>query len=318
MALSAWQQQSEPRRMDCRQYVEKSGALIERSVMTRPSKLVHVHPLLADIVEQIVDWDVPDDNVARAMTPKALPSTTPYLIAQYRVPLRSDRHFGSSGYRHRQHRHMITVAGTGVVTVRPSGPLGVLIVRLKPEAATRLVGCGLQEFVNEKIDLCDVFNAGDVSLLEEMLMEAPDTSSRFAHIESFLLRNLRQCPADSAVCKAAQYLRRNPSLRVRGLAAKLNVCERHLSRGFRAMFGASPKHFARVARIEKIMAMRQAGSAWADIAYACGFADQAHMINDFDALVGETPQQLFRASALDVDWQNLPIGQPAGPTFVGY
>jgi AraC-like DNA-binding protein len=87
-------------------------------------------------------------------------------------------------------------------------------------------------------------------------------------------------------------------------------------RCFRAMFGASPKQFARVARIEKILAMRQAGSAWADIAYACGFADQAHMINDFDAIVGETPQRLFRTIALDADRQgNTPIGQSAGLIF---
>jgi hypothetical protein len=40
---------------------------------------------------------------------------------------------------------------TGVVTVRPSGPLGALIVRLKPEAAARLVGDRMQEFVNKKM-----------------------------------------------------------------------------------------------------------------------------------------------------------------------
>jgi transcriptional regulator GlxA family with amidase domain len=119
------------------------------------------------------------------------------------------------------------------------------------------------------------------------------------------------------VCRAAQCLRRNPSLRVRGLAAQLDVGERHLSRTFRATFGASLKQFARVARIEKIVAMRQAGSAWADIASACGFADQAHMIHDFDAIVGETPQQLFRTTALDVDCQgNAPIGHLAGPNFI--
>jgi AraC-like DNA-binding protein len=90
-----------------------------------------------------------------------------------------------------------------------------------------------------------------------------------------------------------------PALRVGRLAAQLHVGERHLSRSFRAMFGASPKQFARIARIQKILAMRQGGSAWADIAYACGFADQAHMINEFDAIVGEPPQQLFRRTALD-------------------
>jgi AraC-like DNA-binding protein len=311
MELSAWQEQSEPRQ------VEKSGAAIGGPEMPRPNKLVQVHPSLADIVDQIVDWDVPDNKVARVTTPKTLPSTTPYLIAQYRVPMRSDRRFGPIGYRHRQYGHVVTALGTGVVTVRPSGPLGALVVRLKPEAAARLIGDRMQEFINDKINLGDVFNGAEVFLLEEMLMEAPDSSTRFARIESFLLRNLRQCRPDSVVCRAAQCLRRNPSLRVRGLAAQLDVGERHLSRTFRATFGASLKQFARVARIEKIVAMRQAGSAWADIASACGFADQAHMIHDFDAIVGETPQQLFRTTALDVDCQgNAPIGHLAGPNFI--
>jgi len=316
MALSAWQGQPGSRRMGRPQQVEKSGGAVGRPEMPGPTKLVQTHPLLVEIVEEIADWDVPDGDVARAITPKALPSTTPYLIAQYRAPMRSDRHFGSSGYRHRQYGHVVTAVGTGVVTVRPSGPLGFLIVRLKPEGAAYLIGERMQEFVNEKIDLGNLFSAAEVSLLEEMLMEASDSAARFARIESVLLRNLRQRQPDPIVCRAAQCLRRNPSLRVRRLAAQLDVCERHLSRGFRAMFGASPKQFARVARIEKILAMRQAGSAWADIAYACGFADQAHMINDFDAIVGETPQRLFHTIALDADRQgNTPIGQSAGLIF---
>jgi AraC-like DNA-binding protein len=261
--------------------------------------MVQTHPLLADIVEEIADWDFADGDMARLLTTRGLPSTSPYLIAQYRVPIRTDRYFGSICYPHREYCHVVTAVGTGVVKLRPSGPLGLLMIRLKPEAAAHLIGERMQDFVDTKIDLGDLFNAGDVSLLEEMLMEASDSATRFARIQSFLLRNLRQCRPDPVVCRAAQYLRRNPSLRVRRLAAQLDVSERHLSRSFRAVFGASPKQFARVARVQKILAMRQGGSAWAEIAYACGFADQAHMINDFDAIVGEPPQQLFRATALE-------------------
>ena len=113
------------------------------------------------------------------------------------------------------------------------------------------------EFADEKIELCNLFKASDLSLLEEMLMEALDSAARFARIQSFLLRNLHTRQPDPVVCRAAQSLRRNPALRVRRLAAQLDVCERHLSRSFRAMFGASPEQFARVARIEKILAMRR-------------------------------------------------------------
>jgi AraC-like DNA-binding protein len=290
-----------------------------RSGMPRPTKLVRLHPILAGIVDQIVDWDFPDGDMARALTPKALPSTTPYLIAQYRVPMRSYRRFGSTDYQHRQYGHVATAIGTGVVTVRPSGPLGALIVSLKPEATAHLMGERMQEFVNEKIDLGCLFKIGELSLLEEMLMEAPDSTTRFARIESFLLRNLRECRPDPVVCCAAQYLRRNPSLRIKRLAARLDVSERHLSRRFRAIFGTSPKQFARVARIEKILAMRSNGSAWADIAHACGFADQAHMINDFGTIVGESPQQVFHTTGTDIDCErSTPTGRSTAPSFVWY
>jgi AraC-like DNA-binding protein len=128
-------------------------------------------------------------------------------------------------------------------------------------------------------------------------MEAPDSATRFTAVESFLLQNLREAPPLSLVNRAAQSLRRNPALAIGRLATQLDVSERHLSRAFRAMYSASPKEFARFARLERVVAMRHGGSAWADIAYACGFADQAHMIRDFEAVFGESPQQFFGADA---------------------
>ena len=196
MALSAWLGRPGSQQTGRPQQAEKSDGAIGRPEMPEPTKVVPVNPLLAEIVEQITDWDVPDANVARAMAPKAIPTTTPQLIVQYRVPIRSDRHFGSAGYKHRQYGHVVTAHRTGVVTIRPSGPLGVLLVSLKPEAAARLLGDRMQEFIDEKINLSDLFNTGQVSLLEEMLMEAPDSATRFARIESFLLRHLRQRQPD--------------------------------------------------------------------------------------------------------------------------
>jgi AraC-like DNA-binding protein len=204
-------------------------------------ELGQIHPMLSEIVDQIADWDFPDGDMAGALRTKILPSTTPWLIAQYRAPMGSDHHFGTSGYRQQRYCHVATMVRTGVATLRPSGPLGILTIRLKPEAAARLMGERMQAFADEKIELGNLIRAGDLSLLEEMLMEAPDSAARFARIESILLQNLRQSQPDAVVCRAAQRLRRNPSLSVQRLAAQLDVSERHLSRSFRAMFGASPK-----------------------------------------------------------------------------
>jgi AraC-like DNA-binding protein len=277
--------------LSAQQHTQRALRLIPGLMSTTPT-----HPLLSEVIEQMTDWDVSDGDVARRLVTKASPSTEPYLIVQYRTPFGSERQFGSSGYRHPRYVHVATVVRSGVAVVRPNGPLGVVFVRLKPEAAARLMGDRMHDFLNEKIDLRDLFNPGELSLLEEALMEAPDSTARFASIERFLLKYLRHDQQLPMASRAAQWLRRNPALPVRQIAAHLDISERHLSRVFRAMYAAGPKEFARFARLERVVAMRRGGSAWADIAYGCGFADQAHMIRDFEAVFGEPPQQFFRTS----------------------
>jgi len=251
------------------------------------------HPLLRNVAERIVDWNISDGDAARRLAPKVAPTTAPYLVVQYRTPFQSERRFGGCGFQHPRYVHMATIARTGVAILRPKGPIGAIVVRLKPEAADRLMGDRMQDFLNKKIDLRDLFKPGELSLLEEVLMEAPDSATRFAAIEFFLLRNLREARPPSLAGRAARSLRHDPGLSVGRLAAQLDVSERHLSRAFRIMYAAGPKEFARFARLEKVVAMRHGGSAWADIAYACGFADQAHMIRDFEAVFGESPHQFF-------------------------
>jgi acyl-CoA synthetase (AMP-forming)/AMP-acid ligase II len=38
---------------------------------------------------------------------------------------------------------------------------------------------------------------------------------------------------------------------------------------------------------------RKNGLGWADVAHACGFVDQAHLIHDFGTIVGGTPAEFF-------------------------
>jgi AraC-like DNA-binding protein len=166
-------------------------------------------------------------------------------------------------------------------------------VRLRPEAATALLGERMRYFLDTPIGLDDLFGTSRVSLLDEVLAEARTSAERFACIKRFLVANLRE-RVKSVACRAAALLRQNPHLRVRHLAARLDVSERHLSRSFQAMFGMRPKQFARIARIERVWLARSRGTSWADIAYAARFTDQAHMINDFTEIVGVPPAQLVR------------------------
>jgi len=79
------------------------------------------------------------------------------------------------------------------------------------------------------------------------------------------------------------------------VAADLKVSERHLRRVFHHSVGMTPKTFARLARFRRALrAARQRGPAgWASIAAGAGYYDQAHLIAEFRAFAGVTPQALL-------------------------
>jgi len=251
-----------------------------------------------DLADAVIDVDVPDGEAARSLAIKVLPSTTPFLLVQYRVPIASGRHFDDAYYDHGQYRHVATAVRSGVVTVRPSGPLGVVGVRLKPEAAPRFLGSGMGAFANAKIGLGDMLKPAVVSVLEARVAAAGTSAERIALVMDFLRSNLCERDPDPLASCAAKRLRHRPLVRIRVLAGELGVSERSLCRRFHAVFGVSPKEFARVARLEKVLAARASGLAWANLSYACGFSDQAHMINDTRAILGASPQQALAVPAV--------------------
>jgi AraC-like DNA-binding protein len=248
---------------------------------------------VAGLVEAIWNWDIPCGDTATALTIKMPPSTAPYFVVQYRARTCCRWQLGAESCDHNNYGHVLSQTQSGTLAIRPRGPLGVITVRLKPEGASRLARTSMHELTNVKIELGSIFKDHDIALLEERVMESGSSSERIACIESFLLQNLRQDREDPVFSRASSWLRRNPGLRIRKLASLLDISERHLSRGFRAKYGVSPKQYARLARIEKVVAARKCGLDWADVAYACGFADQAHLIHDFGAIVGGTPAEFF-------------------------
>ena len=251
--------------------------------------------VLADYVDGMADWEIVCPDQAQALTVRVIPGPAPLLVIHYRTPtIASTWQLGSRGRSLPEHRHYATMHQTGIVVSRPRGPLGIIGVRLRPEAAACLLGERMEYFLDTRVGLDDLFGASRVSLLEEMLAEARTSAERFACMERFLAANLREHRINPVACRAAALLRQNPQLRIGHLAARLDVSERHLSKCFQAVFGMRPKQFSRIARFESVWSARGQGAGWADIANATGFTDQAHMINDFAAIVGVPPAQLVR------------------------
>jgi transcriptional regulator GlxA family with amidase domain len=89
-------------------------------------------------------------------------------------------------------------------------------------------------------------------------------------------------------------------LPVPAVAARVGVGERQLQRLFIEGVGYGPKMFARVTRLQRTAAALARGGAAgaAALALAHGYADQPHLIHDFQELAGVTPAGFARQPPL--------------------
>jgi AraC family transcriptional regulator len=116
-----------------------------------------------------------------------------------------------------------------------------------------------------------------------------------------LLGALARCASDGAapawVLRAEAALRERPEHRwsLADLAGAAAVSPVRLSRGFRRAFGESVGERLRRIRLESARdRLERPGSDLAEVALACGFADQSHLTRAFRAAFGVTPGA-FRA-----------------------
>ncbi|QBS46050.1 helix-turn-helix domain-containing protein [Nocardia sp. CS682] len=197
-------------------------------------------------------------------------------------------------------------------------PAGCVRLRLAPGAARPLLGVPAAALTNRVVRLADLPGAA-ADLADRLAELAPD------EIVSFLEEALPQRISENAslrtqrdVLRAAVVaLSTDPTGRsVQALADELAVSERQLRNLFTAGIGLSPKHFARIDRVRRVLA--QAGNArwrststpWArtplaQLAADNGYFDQSHMTADFRTLMGVPPTSFLRGA--------LPTPTPCRP-----
>ncbi len=180
---------------------------------------------------------------------------------------------------------------------RPNPREELIAVRLKPEWSadifdispvdTRCLGSNMLDAPRGIVDRCsDTLKAAESAAAHDV-----------ARILLFdLLSQANKTPTMHAPERDAMALIRQMSgqVKARELAQMLDISERHLRRRFRSLAGCSPKFYARQLRLSSavIAAENSDHPHWAQLAYASGFHDQAHMINEFKAMLGLTPSEV--------------------------
>ena len=146
--------------------------------------------------------------------------------------------------------------------------------------------------------------------LRERLLEPKGPHQRLRLLERALhQRAFRSLEWHPAVARALELLHRAPALpTITEVTREVGVSSRRLIQLFREQVGLTPKRYCRVLRFQQVIRAthRRREVRWADVAYDCGYADQAHLTREFREFSGFTPTQYLRLRGDQLNHVPLP------------
>ena len=137
---------------------------------------------------------------------------------------------------------------------------------------------------------------GPGGYLREQLLSGQTPDDMLAIMEDALLKHLTGPLApDPAMAAAAASLSRGRP--VGAVAAEQGLLPRTLRRRFATQIGITPKRFARVQRLQRVVHSLDGclDADWAAVAVAHGYSDQPHLADEFRELADVTPREYLHS-----------------------
>jgi AraC-like DNA-binding protein len=227
---------------------------------------------------------------------RELPGVRVVMILNLGEPIRVQARGYDDGWSEQPEGLVAGLHDTYALTETGGSQAGVQ-VDLTPIGAHLLLGLPMHELTHRVVTLEEIFGRGG-SLLHEALAETPGWSERFALVDEFLLTLLdsARSPVPSVTRALGRLHESGGTVPVGVLAAEIGCSRRHLITRFREHVGLTPKLLGRILRFERVVSLVDARTSmgWAEIAQACGYYDQAHMIRDFNQFAGGPPSEFAR------------------------
>lgn len=157
-------------------------------------------------------------------------------------------------------------------------------VRFSPGAAPAALGVPADELRDARVPLDAVLP--QAAELQERVGDALDGGGVGAAqrvLTQSLLTGAEE-RADAPLLHAARLLARGVT--VSSTADELGLSERQLHRRSRTAYGYSAKVLQRVLRFQRAVRLARDGEGFAEVAYSCGYADQAHLAREVRQFAG--------------------------------
>lgn len=178
-----------------------------------------------------------------------------------------------------------------------SGAQYGLQVNFTPLGAYRFFGTSMRTLSNRILHLDDILGAQADDLVSQ-LAEASRWDERFALLDRAIMARMESNrePSTAIAWAWRRIQTAGGNIDIGALAREIGCSRKHLIAGFTDQIGLPPKLVARIQRFHRVRRMldRRMDMSWAEIAYRCGYYDQAHFNRDFRAFAGCTPSDLLR------------------------
>jgi AraC-like DNA-binding protein len=172
---------------------------------------------------------------------------------------------------------------------------GNLLVLFKEAGASAFFKNPLHTLFEENVSLDNFLNHQSLSIIEEQLAEARNSTQRIDLIEQFLLTELYDHNPDKLILAALQKIHLAKGIiKIKDLADSLYISHDAFEKRFRRVVGTSPKQLSTIIRIRSIIGSGQKKQKLTEIALDGGYFDQPHFNKDFKLFTGQTPTDFFK------------------------
>jgi AraC-like DNA-binding protein len=224
---------------------------------------------LRDFAHCIWTFEAPADETPQPIAPDGRCE----LILQCGAPYRE-------GDGSVQPRVLFAGQVTQPLTLIATGPVAVVGVRFKPEAARAFIGRTAERTTNKRTALADLHGA-DVALTDDLSVVAE-------RAQDYVEARVRDAVIDVDVRAAV-----NALIAGEELAPPRDVSERQWQRRFKAEVGVSPRQLQSVLRFRRVFDEidKPGPPGWVEAALAAGYFDQPQMARDFRRFLGASSRQ---------------------------
>lgn len=177
--------------------------------------------------------------------------------------------------------------------LRAGRRVSTMSVRLRAGAAPALFRLSMADACDREMPLTRLVGTRQASALLRGLRRARTSAGRFRAASEWLTARLAQSPPrrDGAGDAVDLIVQGRGTVRIDDVSRSLGWSRRRMQRVFARDLGISPKLYARIVRLNAVLAtLGETERARAvDLALDAGYFDQAHLLRDFRILAGRKP-----------------------------